>query len=191
MRRTWTAASWPFSADTWGDSMTKVILLEQLSEFAKEAVRELLLPVQPTEEVPAPEARVAEVYFPCLPDLRDYESKTPFITNEIVTGKDRVETEVPGVRRPRSTTVVRTCFCVYHKNEQEGKLALLNLMERLRIALEEQVVVGRQFTLDLNAGVETLVYPTIPGQPTVRPFYFGEMITTWRLPTIERIISHE
>ncbi len=171
--------------------MTKVILLEQLSEFMKEAVRELLLPVQPTEEVPEPRPRAAEVYFPCLPDLRDYESKTPFITNEIVTGKDRVETETPGVRRPRSTTVVRTCFCVYHRNEQEGKLALLNLMERLRIALEEQVVVGRQFTLDLDAGVETLVYPVNPGQTAVRPYYLGEMITTWRLPTIERRIFHE
>jgi hypothetical protein len=79
---------------------------------------------------------------------------------------------------------------VYHKNEQEGRLALITLMERMRIALLEEVVIGKQFKLDLKAGVETLVYPGNPNQTAVSPFYLGEMITTWKLPNIERKIQH-
>ena len=33
---------------------------------------------------------------------------------------------------------------------------LLNLMERIRVALLRQVVIGEQFTLDLEAGLEVL-----------------------------------
>lgn len=36
---------------------------------------------------------------------------------------------------------------------------LLNLMERLRVALLQQIIIGEQFTLDMNAGLEVLVYP--------------------------------
>ena len=68
-----------------------------------------------------------------------------------------------------------------HHDEQEGGLALLNLMERLRIALLEQRSIGKQFRLDLEAGLESLVYPE-----DTAPYYAGEMISVWKLPVIER-----
>lgn len=171
--------------------MTKITLLEQLKVFTEEATHDLLLPVQMQEEDETqPASRVATVYIPRLPELRSYAQKAPFITHEIVTGKDGLGQYPGGGRFPASSAVVRTCFCVYHHNEQEGGLALLTLMERLRIALLEEVVIGKQFKLDLEAGVETLVYPGNPNQTASSPFYLGEMITTWRLPIVERKVPH-
>ncbi len=172
--------------------MTRVTLLEQLSDFTEKHVSDLLLPVQMQEEdEEEPPFRAPSVYFPCLPELRLYAQYAPFITHEIVTGQDGVEQAVPGVKQKRSSAVVRTCFCVYHKNQQEGRLSLLTLMERIRIPLLEECVIGKQFRLDLDAGIETLVYPGNPNQTAVSPFYLGEMITTWKLPTIERKVSNE
>lgn len=54
---------------------------------------------------------------------------------------------------------MRSIFCVYCNDEQEGALHLLNLMERLRIRLLQDVVIGGQFELDLEAGIEVLIYP--------------------------------
>ena len=161
--------------------MTKITLLEQLKEFSEIHTGDLLLPVQPQEEdVEPPADRPATVYTPCLPELRSYARKAPFTTHEIVTSKDVAVQRPGGGKFMQSTAVVRTCFCVYHKNEQEGKLALLTLMEDI----------GGQFKLDLDAGVETLVYPGNPNQTAVSPFYLGEMITTWILPIIERKVPH-
>ena len=58
---------------------------------------------------------------------------------------------------------------------------LVNLMERLRISLLRKVVIGGQFQLDLEAGLETLIYPD-----DTAPYYAGEMISTWKLPSVER-----
>lgn len=171
--------------------MTRTTLLEQLEIFSKEHTGDLLLPVQPQEEdeFPPPN-RAADVYTPCLPELHSYARKAPFITHEFVTGKDVAAQRPAGGKFMQSTAVVRTCFCVYHQDQQEGKLALLTLMERMRIALLEEVVIGKQFKLDLDAGVETLVYPGNPNQTAVSPFYLGEMITIWKLPPIERKVPH-
>lgn len=171
--------------------MTRTTLLEQLEIFSKEHTGDLLLPVQPQEEDESlPPNRAATVYTPCLPELRSYARKAPFITHEFVTGKDAAVQRPGGGKFMQSTAMVRTCFCVYHQNEQEGRLALLTLMERMRIALLEEVVIGNQFKLDLDAGVETLVYPGNPNQTAVSPFYLGEMITTWHTPPVERKVPH-
>lgn len=171
--------------------MTKITLLEQLKEFTEKHTADLLLPVQMQEddEITLPD-RVAEVYIPCLPELRSYAQKAPFIMHEIVTGQDKVATDPHSGKRLKSSTVVRSCFCIYHRNEQEGKMALLTMMERMRIALLEEVVIGKQFCLDVDAGVESLVYPGNPNQTAMSPFYLGEMITTWKLPIIERKVPY-
>ena len=171
--------------------MTKITLLERLKEFSEIHTGDLLLPVQPQEDdVEPPADRPTTVYTPCLPELRSYARKAPFTTHEIVTSKDAAVQRPGGGKFMQSTAVVRTCFCVYDPDEQKGKLVLLTLMERTRIALLEEVVIGGQFKLDLDAGVETLVYPGNPNQTAVSPFYLGEMITTWHLPIVERKVPH-
>ncbi|MBR2131399.1 MAG: hypothetical protein IJ955_02480 [Oscillospiraceae bacterium] len=162
--------------------MTKVVLLEQLKLFTEDTVKDLLLPVAMQEkDIEPPPPRAAQVFRTRLPDSKAAKKKAPYILHQIITGKD---THAPS-NRPDAETVVRTIFCVHHEDEQEGGLALLNLMERLRIELLRQRVIGRQFRLDLEAGLETLVYPD-----DTAPYYAGEMISTWKLPTIEREVQY-
>jgi len=164
-------------------TMTKVILLKRLKEFTEAATRELLLPVRPTEENPAPPARPPEVHLMRLPQLRDADRKAPYILHQAVTGKD---IQTAGTRLPESSAVVRTVFCVYHEDEEEGALSLLNLMEQLRIALLQRPVLGKQFLLDLKAGLEALAYPD-GENPRMAPYYMGEMVSVWKLPPVTRL----
>lgn len=161
--------------------MTKVVLLDRLKDFTCAATADILMPVAMQKgdtEQPAP--RAAEVYRTRLPDSTSAKKKAPYILHQIITGKD----VQPSGEKEQSLATVRTIFCVYSSDEQEGGLMLLNLMERLRIALLEQVVIGKQFQLDLEAGLESLVYPE-----DTAPYFAGEMVSTWSLPAIERKVK--
>lgn len=159
--------------------MTKIILLERLKDETQQAVKDLLMPVKPQKEDGGQAIfdRPAEVYLTRLPDSRAAKKKAPYILHQIITGRDA---QAPGEHADSSATV-RSIFCVYSADEQEGGLMLLNLMERLRIHLLRKVVIGEQFALDLGAGMETLVYPE-----DTAPFFAGEMVSIWKLPAVER-----
>lgn len=157
--------------------MTKINLLEQLKAFTDEAVRNIVLPARMQKGDTVQQYRAAEVYMMRLPDSKSATKKVPYIIHQIVTSKDMQ----PSGQRESGSCVVRTVFCVYSDDEQEGALQLLNLMERLRIALLQQVVIGRQFTLDLASGLECMVYPD-----DTAPYYAGEMSSTWLMPSVER-----
>ena len=58
---------------------------------------------------------------------------------------------------------------------------LLNLMERFRIKLLREVIIGDQFQLDLESGLESLIYPD-----DTAPFFAGEMVSVWKMPSVER-----
>lgn len=160
--------------------MTKVILLERLREFTQAAVGELLLPVRAQKAGEKAQSRPAAVYLMRLPDGTSAVKKAPYILHQALTGKDAQSSG----HWPEATATVRSVFCVYSENEQEGGLALLGLMERLRVELLKRVVIGRQFELDLQAGLETLLYTE-----DTAPYYLGEMLSVWKLPAIEREVS--
>ena len=168
--------------------MTKIILLEELKRFTLAATQGVLLPVafqSGDAEPPAP--RAPEVHLMRLPQMNAWKKKAPYITHQALQWLD---VSKPG-QPPRSRMVVRSCFCVYNLNESEGELSLLNLMERLRIALLEAGRLKGPFILDLDdhpgneAGVEGMIYPD-----NVAPYYAGEMMTAWRLPAVERKLPH-
>lgn len=135
------------------------------------------MPVSKQRDSAEPENRAAEVWPMRLPDSNAAKKKAPYIIHQLINGKDIQ----PEGETLSSSAVIRSIFCVYNDNESEGALMLVNLMERLRIAILKQVIIGRQFQLDLKAGVETLIYPD-----DTAPYYAGEMITTWILPAVER-----
>ncbi len=162
--------------------MNKVILLETLKEFTERTVKDLIMPVCPQENCPNPPSRTAGVFKMNLPDSRASSYQAPYVIHQIITGKD----EQPAGEREQAATLVRSVFCVYNPDEQEGGLMLLNLMERLRIALLQKRVVGGQFALDMQAGIESLIYPD---NDKTKPFYLGEMMSQWRLPAIKREIK--
>ncbi len=164
--------------------MSKVILLEQLREFTQETVKDILLPVRATEEEPEPAPRPARVFLTRLPEVSDATDKAPYILHQVITGRDAVQEGRP---LTEATAVVRTVFCVYHENGEQGGLSLLTLMEQLRIALLKFAAIGGgQFSLDVKEGLESLVYPSDSEDPTA-PYYLGEMMSTWHIPPVNRL----
>jgi len=162
------------------------MLLEQLKTFTENSIRDLIMPVRPSEEEEDPAPRAAGVHVGHLPEFDSVKRKAPCILHQLVTNK---YVQLPGEPRPRGAAVIRSAFCVYNEDEGEGGLMLLNLMERLQISLLRQVVIGKQFKLDLEVGLDTLVYDTT-NRPT-HPYYLGEMISVWKLPyTIEREVPY-
>ena len=119
----------------------------------------------------------AHIYPQRLPNNYDMTKITPYILVRFLHGDDSQKAGFD----VESTAVVRMTFTVYNQDEPEGELMLLNLMERVRIALLKKVVIGDLFTLDLTDGLSCDVYDGIK-----YPYYAGEMITTWQLPPIER-----
>lgn len=161
--------------------MTKVELLSQLKLFTEDAIRELLLPVRMQKddaEQPAP--RPATVYLMRLPDSTAAAKKAPYIIHQAITGSD---SQAEG-QHIQCITAVRSIFCVYSDDEQAGGMLLLDLMERVRIALLRQVVIGRQFELDLQNNFEQLIYPD-----DTAPYYAGEMMSNWKMPAVEREVA--
>lgn len=157
--------------------MTRVVLLEQLKEFSKAATADLIMPVSMQKGDTEQKFRAADVYLMRLPDSTAAQKKAPYILHQFITGAD----SQPKGERDISTTKVRTIFCVYNDDEQEGALMLLNLMERVRIGILKKIVIGNQFTLDKEAGLECLAYPD-----DTAPYYCGEMVSTWIMPSVER-----
>lgn len=160
--------------------MNRVILLNRLKDFTLEATRELMLPVRVQSPEDGAVERRAEVHLMRLPDSKAAHKKAPYILHQLITGVDQ---QSPG-NRTESSATVRSIFCVYADNEEEGGMLLLNLMERLRIALLRQRVIGGQFTLDLSAKLETMCYPD-----DTAPYFAGEMISVWELPSVEREVE--
>ena len=159
--------------------MTRVILLEELKKFTLEATKDIVMPVEPQEEdIGPPASRPAQVFGMNLPDGASYQREAPYILHQIINSKD---VHPPGQIQPIGTAIIRSVFCVYHEDGQEGGLLLLNLMERMRIALMKQVVIGGQFTLDLREGLDALFYTE-----KTAPFYGGEMISQWKMESIGR-----
>lgn len=160
--------------------MNRIMLLEELKAVTETAVKDLIMPVKIQSADEQQQYRAAEVYLMRLPDGSAAKKKAPYIIHQAITSKD---IQLPG-KREYGVAVVRSIFAVYSDDEQEGGLMLLNLMERLRISLLRQVVIGNRYQLDLSAGLETVIYPD-----DTAPYYAGEMSSTWRIPGVEREVS--
>lgn len=163
--------------------MTKTDLLEAFKTFTEEVTKDIILPVQQQKADKKPPApRAPEVHIMGLADFTAAKKKAPYVFHQLITARDQW---TPGRPRPDSQATVRSVAAVYDINNQEGQLALLELFERMRIALLKQGVIGEQFKLDYEAGVEYLIYPD-----NIPPFYAGEMITVWKLPPVEREVTN-
>ena len=139
---------------------TKVGLLFALKDFTELATKDIQLPVKfQSQDEKEPPPKTAAVYLARLPDMASYQKKAPFILHQAVTGQDEMGNANKGTGREsrrelQSTCVVRSVFCVYHKDEQEGGLALLNLMEAMRTALLRfPSMLDKTFELDMNEGI--------------------------------------
>lgn len=161
--------------------MTRVDLLEVLSVFTRETTADIIMPARVQKGDAEQTFRAADIHKMRLPDSSAAQKKAPYIIHQIITGRD---TQTSG-KPVSSFATVRSIFCVYNDNEEEGGLMLLGLMERLRIALLERIVIGDRYQLDLEVGLECLIYPD-----DTAPYYAGEMSSTWKLPAIKREVKN-
>lgn len=157
--------------------MTATILLKELKTFTEAHTGDLILPVRDDE---TGVGRAAEICLMRLPEGgKDTKAssvkKAPYILLQFINGADAQQAGAD----PEADCVVRMVICVYCADSSEGSMHVLNIIDRLRIALLKQRVIGSQFTLKLP--LEYLVYPD-----DTAPYFMGEMVTTWEMPTIER-----
>lgn len=160
--------------------MTRVILLDRLSDFTRDITKNMILPVKLQKGDVEAISRPVSVYKMRLPDGKAALKKVPYILHQVITGKDIQ----PQGQRPESSTIVRSIFCVYSEDEEEGGMFLLNLMEQFRVELLKKCIVGNQFEIDLQAGLESMIYTE-----ETAPYYAGEIISTWKMPSVKREVK--
>ena len=138
------------------ENETKVGLLYALKDFTRETVKGLILPVKrQKQDQREPSPRPAAVFLARLPDMMSFDKKAPFILHQAVTGEDGLKNANQRSGREsrpelQSSAVIRSVFCVYHPDEQEGGLTLLNIMEEMRIALLMRPILSGVFELNLK-----------------------------------------
>lgn len=155
-----------------------VALLEALKEYTQDVEKDLLLPVRIQKNGEEQIFRPPDVYKMRLPDSKSATKKAPYILHQVVTSKDMQERG----QDLESSILIRSIFCSFCDDEQEGSLQLLNMMVRFKIPLLANPWLNKgQFELDLQEGVESLVYPD-----DTAPYFAGEMMTSWRMPPVKR-----
>ncbi len=160
--------------------MTRNTLLKALCEFCQARTSDLQLPTSIQKGDTEQEVRAPEVYRMRLPDSSAAKKVAPYILLQFVSGVDKQ----PHGNAAESTALVRFIFCVYSADEQEGAEMLLNVMDAVRIGLLKQGIIGKQFKLDYDAGLESLVYAD-----DTAPYYAGEMVATFLAPPVEREVN--
>jgi hypothetical protein len=158
--------------------MTPVTLLDRLKEFIEEQTRDLLLSVRGKAEE-EPQERPANVYRMRLPNKEGETKLIPYILLQFISGQDSQEQQ----QDPESDCIVRIVVATYSEDGETGAINVLNVITRIRIALLKAGVIGDQFLL--KQPVEYIVYPD-----STYPYFLGEMITRWELPTIEREVEN-
>ncbi len=172
--------------------MTPNELLYELKNFIEEIVKDIILEVRPVKNkaIPVPigkeekaeeqpQKRAAEVHLMSLPDKDAETNRIPYIVLQLLTGTD----DQQAGKDPDSECKIRIVLATYSENQSVAAMDLLNLITRIRVALLKQVVIGKQFTL--RKPLEYAIYTT----EETGPYYFGEMLTIWGIPTINREVN--
>lgn len=160
--------------------MDSIMLLEALKVFTENAESGLLLPTKIQTKEERQEYREPLVFKMRLPDSKAATKKAPYILHQLITEKD-----IQQERNDSQTiAIVRSIFCAYSPDEQDGALMLLNMYERFRIKLLKECVIDSRFEVSKQAGIEFMAYPD-----DTAPYYAGEAITTWKMPAIEREVT--
>ena len=159
--------------------MTAINLLDCLEEFVKEKTADIKLQVRVRNQNPEEKKeRAADVYKMRLPKKEDKTEKVPYILLQFLTGKDDKEDGEP----EESVCKIRIVVATYSEDGGEGSTDVLNVILRIRSELKKAGVVGGRFAL--QNPLEYIVYPD-----STEPYYLGEMITNWSIPTIEREVT--
>ncbi len=159
--------------------MTPIVLLDSLEEFVREVTKDIKLQVRVRNQNPQEEKeRAADVYKMRLPNKDDQTQKIPYILLQFLTGKDDKQEQEP----EESDCKVRIVVATYSEDGGVGAYDVLNVLLRIRSELEKTGIIGNQFVLQMP--LEYIVYPD-----STQPYYLGEMVTNWSIPTIKREVE--
>ncbi len=158
--------------------MTPIILLEQLAEFIKEKTKDIKLQVRVKKDSSEEKERAAEVHKMNLPTKEDEIQRIPYILLQFLMGKDEKQENEPD----ESNCKIRIVVSTYSENGELGSYDVLNVLLRIRSELQKVGVIGGHFVL--KKPLEYIVYPD--NKP---PYHFGEMITNWSIPVIQREVD--
>lgn len=162
--------------------MTQSNLVSELVAFSTKATEKMKLPTVISKGDKKQIFRVPGVYEMNLPDSDSYEKLAPYIIVRLISS-NHVQNDG---KQAQNSANIRFIFCVWNDNESEGAMELLNLMDTIQFELLSKVVIGKHFKLDVHEPLETLIY-----QQDSAPFYAGEMIGTFILPSIKREVNLE
>ena len=172
--------------------MTPIDLLNVLKGYVEQVVSTLVMPVKMGRDSEPlvdedgnykfssyPE-KVPGVYLMNLPDVKAQREKAPYIVLQLVNGIDEQDDGKP----EESSCNIRIVVCAYSEDLAEGPLQVMNVIDRLRKSLLEDRIIGKRYELQMP--LEYLLYPDNPA-----PFYFGEIMTRWKLPAVQRRVYFE
>lgn len=154
--------------------MTPLDLLDVLEDFVRRETKDMLLPVRVDRKSGKQKERAAEVYKMRLPNKTAQTERVPYLLLQYIKSTD---TQEQG-ELPECECMVRIVAATYSEDESEGATCVLNLLNRIRLALLKDGVIGGRYML--KPPLEMIVYPD-----STAPYYLGEMMTTWDIPTIE------
>lgn len=158
--------------------MTPVVLLNELKKFIEQHTKDIILCVRPAKGSNQPGKRAAEVHLMQLPEKDAETRRIPYIILQFLTGKDNQQP----AEQPDSECKVRIVVATYSEDGGEGAMDVLNIITRIRVALLKAGEIGNQFLL--KKPLEYIVYPN-----DTQPYYMGEMLTIWEMPTVQREVE--
>ena len=158
--------------------MTPIFLLDELEKFISAVTNDIKLQVRVRGGQSDEKERAANVYKMRLPNKEDQIQKVPYILLQFLTGKDDKKDYEP----EDSECTVRIVVATYSENGEVGAYDVLNVVLRIRTELEKIGIIGGYFVL--QKPLEYIVYPD-----STEPYYLGEMITNWSIPTIKREVE--
>lgn len=156
--------------------MDRTFLLDALKLRQEQLTKDMIMPVKPQKGVETVD-RAPEVFTGNLPDRASETTKAPYIVNMVLNSTFR---QLEG-EQPEGFCTIRSVVCVYNELHDEGAKSVLNILERIRINLQQFPILDRRYELDMETGIQDVCYPD-----DTAPFFMGEMITVWKLPPVKR-----
>lgn len=161
--------------------MNAVFLMKGLKGYTEELFKNKKLSVRMQRGDDTQIFRAPQVYMMRLPDSASATKKAPYILHQLIKSES-VQSES---QLMSTSATIRTIFCVYSDNEEEGAMQLLELIEEFKAALIMNPVINEQFLLNTKRKIEYLIYPE-----DTAPYYCGEMVSEWILPSVQREVQY-
>jgi hypothetical protein len=163
--------------------LTTLGLLDCLAEFVRENTKDIILEARGSETCDGERfpdnTRAANIYKMRLPDEQSILDKVPYILLQVLASEDMQEEG----QNPISYCKIRIVIVTYSADYSKGAIDVLNLTERIRIALLKQRTIGGKYKLDMP--VERIIY-----NDDQAPYFDGELMTNWFLPPIQQEVDY-